>query len=427
MGPQSGRERNVLTTPIDAHLPLVIVLVLVCAWVVRGTGWAAAVQCAVPLLIVVMMTIPDERTRLFAYGVIVAVAFAIATAATERWRPAGWIGGACPERSGRVPPPNVILAIVGIVLLRWIPIRDVHVVKELIVLGGSLVLLFAIRRQRDPSAPLRAGAAEPAGGPLRLRSGHAPALLAVLAVAVVTPISPGKMAFFPLAVAVLVFVTRKVPQLAVAAVLLVCAYFARYSLATIYIAAAIAFLIPLLERVRPLTYAAAVVVFALWPWSGIIARALPLVRNYEPPGGDVRKVASALAPSESLTIAVPPHVRHAVVTMSGGQMARLRPEHVAGTIEATDTRGRMTTRVIRIGDVADFGFMRREQFFASRNPLPRFLTSEIRGYGASAWLWGGGRTAIASAGDLASLRVIAAPGLPRQAHLQIDSVEFPSR
>nr|MDP9362405.1 hypothetical protein [Acidobacteriota bacterium] len=60
-----------LTTPIDADLPLVIALVLVCAWVAHGTRWAAAVQCAVPLLIVVMMTLTDERTRLFGYGVVV--------------------------------------------------------------------------------------------------------------------------------------------------------------------------------------------------------------------------------------------------------------------------------------------------------------------------------------------------------------------
>ena len=76
-----------LTTPIDAHLPLVIALVLVCAWVARGTRWTAAVQCAVPLLIVAMMTLTDERTRLLAYGVIVAVAYGIAAVATERRRP----------------------------------------------------------------------------------------------------------------------------------------------------------------------------------------------------------------------------------------------------------------------------------------------------------------------------------------------------
>jgi hypothetical protein len=235
------------------------------------------------------------------------------------------------------------------------------------------------------------------------------------------------MALFPFAVAILAFVTRKLPQLSVAAVLLVCAYFARYSLATIYIAAAIVFLVPLLDRVRPLAYAAAVVVFALWPWSGIIARALPVVRNYDPVDGATQPVVSALAASESMAIGVPPHARHVVVTASGGQMARLKSGRVVGTIEATDRRGRVTRSEIRIGDVADFGFTRPEQFLGARNPLPRFSSGDIRDYGANAWLWGSGRTALASAADIASLRVIAAPNLPQNAHLQIDAVEFPAR
>jgi hypothetical protein len=390
------------TTPIDAHLPLVIALVLACAWAARGTGWSSAIQCAVPLLLTAMMTIADVRTRLMAYGIIVTATFAVAVFATaretERWHPAGWPGGAS--------PPTVVLATVGVVLLRWIPLRDVHVLKELIVLSGSIGLLFAIRRR---------GADE------------APALLAVLLLAAVTPISPGKMVLLPLTVALLVFVTRRVPQVAIGAAFLIFAFFARYSLATIYVAVAIVFFVPLLNRVKPLTYATAIAIFALWPWSGIIARALPVVRNYEPSAGDVRRIVWALAPSEVRTIDVPPHVRHAVVTASGGQMARLRRGRVVGTIEATDTRGRTVTRPITIGDIADFGFTRREQFFASRNPLPRFSPGEIRGYGANAWVWGGGRTAIASPADIASLRVTAAPNLPHDAHLQIDSVEFPQR
>lgn len=398
-----------LTTPIDAHLPLVIACVLACAWAARGTGWSAAVQCAIPLLIVAMMTIPHERTRLLAYGVIVAATFAMAAAAWERGRPA------------RISPREVVLATAGIVLLRWIPLRDVHVVKELIVIGGSIALLFAMPRHDFSVSAVAAAGGTPAlpGAPARL--------LAVLVVAAVTPMPPGKMALLPLTVAALVFVTRRVPQVAVAAVLLVAACFARYSLATVYVAAAIVFLVPLLDRLRPLTYAAAMVVFALWPWSGIIARALPIVRNYEEPAGDVRRVAIALAPAEALPIAVPAHVRHVVVTTSGAQMARFKPGRIIGTIEATDVRGRTTTRQITIGDTADFGFTRREQFFASRNPLPRFSPGEIRDYGANAWLWGAGRTAVACPADIASLRVVAAPNLPPQSHLQIDSVEFPAR
>lgn len=392
------------TTPIDAHLPLVIALVLACAWAARGTGWSSAIQCAVPLLIAAMMSIADERTRLLAYGVIVAAAFAMAAIAWERGRPA------------RISPQEVVLTIAGIVLLRWIPLRDVHVVKELIVIAGSIALLYAMR---TPAASVKRGVGVTAGG--------TPALPGVLFLAAVTPIPPGKMALLPLTVALLVFITPRVPQVAIGAAFLIAAFFARYSLATIYIAVAIVFLMPLLDRVKPLTYAAAIAIFALWPWSGIIARALPIVRNFEPPAGNVRAVGSALAPSEAITIDVPPYVRHAVVTASGGQMARLKPGRVVGTIEARDGRGHTATRPITIGDVADFGFARREQFFASRNPLPRFAPGEIRDYGANAWVWGSGRTAIASPADIASLRVIAAPNLPHDAHLQIDSVEFPAR
>jgi hypothetical protein len=409
----------VLTT-IDAHLPLVIALVLVCAWLARGTRWSVVEQCAVPLLVVAMMTLTDERTRLFAYGVIVAAAFGVATIATaietERWRLSGWPGG--------VSPQGVTLTVIGIVILRWIPLRDVHVLKELIVLAGSITLLFAIPQRRD--------AAGPAGETPALLSPalRASALVAVLAVAVVTPLSPGKMAFFPFAVALLVLAVRTLGNratYAIAAALLAAAFFARYSLATIYIAAAIVFLVPLLDRVRPLTYAAALVIFALWPWSGIIARALPVVRNYQPSCANRQAVVSALAPSEALPIGVPPHVRSIIVTASGGQMSRFKPGRAVGTIEATDARGHVTTRPIRIGDIADFGFTRREQFFGSRNSLPRFSPGEIRGYGASAWVWGSGRTALTCGADIASLRVIAAPELPRQTHLQIDAVDFPMR
>jgi len=497
MDPQSGRERGVLTTPIDACLPLLIALLVVCAWLSRGTRWSAAVACAVPLLIAVMMTIPHERTRRVAYGVVVATEIGVTAAALERGRPAG------------APPPMMVLAVVGIILVRWIPFRDVHVIKELIVMAGSIALLFSVilsdqrrvpkmaddsagadarrrvaqysprlgrgtrddqqfrgreggrynqhsdvvaaasaaaksndhlvpRAEREAEllrAPSRTNVGDVEvpqfpGNRQRARSGERPpfmaALLAVLFLAAVTPIPPGKMALLPLVVAALVFVTRRIPSLAIAAVFFICAYFARYSLATIYLAVGIVFLVPLLDRIRPLAYGAALVVFALWPWSGIIARALPVVSHFQEPG-QTQPIAWALVASQSLPIGVPPHVRHAVITASGGQMARFRTGHVLGTIEATDSRGRVTRRAIAIGDVADFGFTRREQFFASRNPMPRSSPGEIRDYGAKAWLWGAGRIGIASAEDMTQLRVIAASDLPPQAHLQIDSVEFPPR
>jgi hypothetical protein len=300
----------------------------------------------------------------------------------------------------------------------------------LAVLAGSIALLYAMPRRRDAAGP----------------AGETPAfLIAVLAVAIATPAHAGLMTLLPFAVALLVFGVRavatsfegegaqrsprvgNVAMMIVAALFLTNACFARYSLATVYVAVAIVFLVPLLERLRPVTYAAAVAVFALWPWSGIVARSLPLIRNYDPAIGEIQSAARALAAGESLQIAVPPHIREAVVTTVGGHIERLRAGRLIGTVEATDQRGRITTRPIRIGDTADFGFMRREYFFASRNSLPRSSPGEIRGYGASAWLFGAGRTAIACDSGIASLRVVAAPDLHSDSRLQVESVEFPTR
>jgi len=221
--------------------------------------------------------------------------------------------------------------------------------------------------------------------------------------------------------------SRYIANIAVGAALLLCACFARYSLATVYIASAIVFLVPLIDRVRPLSYAAAIAIFALWPWSGIIARALPIARNYAPPVGEVQAVSRTLAAGEALPIAVPLHARDVIVTTYGGYLERLRSGHVIGAIEATDRRGHVTVRPIRIGGSADFGFMRREQFFASRNPLPRFSPGEIRDYGANAWVWGAGRTTVSCASGIVSLRVVAAADLHAQSRLVVGSVEYPRR
>ncbi|MEA2163876.1 MAG: hypothetical protein QOK37_2003 [Thermoanaerobaculia bacterium] len=414
-----------LTTPIDTHLPLVAALVLVCAWAARKTPWAAVILCALPLLVAAMMTLTEERTRLLAYGVIVAAAYgtaAMATTALERPRPAGWPGG--------VSPPEIALTVAGIILFRWIPLGDVRILRELAVLAGSVALLYAMPRRRD--------AAGPAGG--------TPAfLIGVLIVAVATPAHAGMMTLLPFAVALLMFGVRalatsfegtlearssRVRDAAMVlggALFLVCACFARYSLATVYVAVALAFFVPLLDRMRFVSYAAALAIFALWPWSGIVARSLPLVRNYQPAVGETLPAARALAAGESLTIGVPPHVRAAVVTTVGGHIERFRSGRLIGTIEAIDPHGRITRQPIRIGDTADFGFMRREQFFASRNAFPRFSPGEIRGYGASAWLFAAGRTTIVCGPDIALLRVIAAPDLHSDSLLQVESVEFPPR
>ena len=111
----------------------------------------------------------------------------------------------------------------------------------------------------------------------------------------------------------------------------------------------------------------------------------------------------------------------------GANFSALKEGNRVGTIEARDVRGRAIVRSLAIGDVVDWGSLRREEAFPSRNPLPRDPLWEIHGYGATAWLGGISRTTIALPDDLASLRITAAPSLPAGARLQIDSVEMLGR
>ena len=106
------------------------------------------------------------------------------------------------------------------------------------------------------------------------------------------------------------------------------------------------------------------------------------------------------------------------VTASAASAAGLPNGRVIGTVN---------DRAIRIGDVADFGFTRRQHFFAARNPLPQVTRADIRGYGATAWLHGAGAIGVASGLPMTALRFHAADDLPAEVRLQIESVELPAR
>jgi len=369
-------------TPIDRVLPLVgVLVVLACSGLgTQDSGLSTSAQLAIPLLAIAAIAIPDERTRLAAYGLIVAVAFAAALVAAPRTLAA-----------------QCVIAIAAIVILRWLPTPELW--REVIVLAGAFVLLAAIREQ----SPL--------------------ATIAVVAVALVTPSHPGKALMFPFVVAAVVLVVRTLPAAAaVAVVFFAAAFFARASVASLWFVAAFAVAVPLFRRVRVdfVFYAIALVLFAMWPWSGLVARTLPRLLAAEHPH-DARMIGRALRPGSYLELGLGAR-RGIVLMMSGANVARLRAGKHVADIEVLDSRGRTSTRAVRIGDVADFGFPRRDQFFAARNPLPRVPVADIRGYGAAAFLYGAGRIRID--GDVAAIRITAAPELPRDATIEVESVEL---
>ena len=311
------------TTPIDRALPFVVLVLAVCLFTTKGTEGTKAFVPFVPSVVILLPPIffTDEHTRLLAYGVIAAIAFALAE-------------------------NNVIVVICGVALLRWIPISEVIIWRELVLLGGVLLVFFVSRS----------------------------AVLA-MAVALFTPIFPGRALLFPFLVSIiLAFLPKiRIPQFVAAALMI------------------------------------------MWPWSGIVARAFPAFLRAEAQPPDSRPVWIALAPGESVSIDAPPGRHRAEITASGANAAQLRKGTLMGVVDG---------KQIRIGDIADFGFTRREHFFTSRNPLPRRPINDIHGYGQSAWLHTAGWLVLGSVDEIRSVRFNAARDLALGARLQIEAVDF---
>jgi hypothetical protein len=380
-------------TPVDRALPWIAVIVAIIA----ASAGERNVFCAVPLLVAAEVTIPNEHLRLLTFGAIVAAAFVAAAARAI----------------------NLPLVAAGVLLLRWIPLQEISLWRELVILGGVLALFVA------------------------MRSRSAVALTIALAVALVTPAVPARMTVFPWIVAALALV----PNPLLVGILIVCGAFARYSNAPLWFLAAAAMLVPYAARSRVAlpVIVVGIVILMLFPWSGIAARAFPLPISLmalaavlavalfgetaslvagaagaamllfvplAPAAQSAKPIGIALAANQSYTIALPPETKSATVALSGANVSSLR----AGTLV-----GRVNDREVRIGDIADFGFMRREHFHASRNNLPRRPVWDFRDYGQFAWLYGAGRITIDH--PPSALRVTAAPTLPPAARLEIESIE----
>ncbi len=172
----------------------------------------------------------------------------------------------------------------------------------------------------------------------------------------------------------------------------------------------------LLRRIRAEWVAgpALAIMMVFFAWSGAFARALPLLLRGVPAYVVRVPVATSVGPGDSLTIEVPPDAT--AVILSGANVPRLRRGALLGYVDQ---------RAVRIGDVADWGVLRRDQFYASRNPLPNNAAGLLRGYGQTAWIDGAGRVPIRR--GTRSIRVVGAPTLAFEARLQIDGFELEGR
>jgi hypothetical protein len=389
-------------TPIDRALPLVAIAMTLLAW----SAESSAVQLSVPLLIVTGIGVPDERLRLLLYGAIAAAAFAgtYVSARVDQFRAAAAI------------------VIAAFALLRWIPLTGIVYWREAITLAGALLVLRVTRS--IPAAVLTAAA---------------------------TPLFPMKALAFPFLLAALAALLPQRFRLFAAIAFAALVPFARYSFAPLLIAAALAMLCGVSEAPARIIALLLIVLFA---WSGAAVHAMPpiflaivigiaLIGRLSPivaaVGGlalifclpvttrfDKMPVDTALAPSQSLLYDVAPS-RRIVVTASGANVLSMR-DGALGTIEVLDgKRNVIASRAIAIGDVADWGFMRREHLFTSRNRLPRDPSWRLIGYGAESWFTGAGRITVDAPQHIEAVRITASPSLPRASSLQIESIELPQR
>ena len=318
-------------TPIDTALPLIAVIITIVAAISTP-----AIQLAVPLLIGGEILVADERLRLLWFGLVIGVVFAAALLRADGFLRA------------------VILTISAIVLLRWIPMSNVVIWREVLLMAIALLIVAALQPSRL-SVPV------------------------AVTVALFTSMFPLRTIWFPIVVLILIVSAE--------------AYRLRG------------------EGVASLAMAVMMLFFA---WSGVLARAPVLAVRGFPSNAPRSPLRMALAPGQSISLEVPEDARSLII--SGANIARLPVGTAAGEIDGVP---------IRIGDVADWGFLRRDHNYGSRNSVPAHPAGELREYGQAAWIDGAARFPIAH--GVKSVRVTAHARLPSNARLQLDAWELEKR
>lgn len=159
----------------------------------------------------------------------------------------------------------------------------------------------------------------------------------------------------------------------------------------------------------PLLFVA--IVLTLFAYSGIVART-PRWFRYGKPAMDRDRVHvyRAMKPGESEAFEVPADARYLILSLSNGTK-----------LKAHTVIGRVDDRELHAGDLADWGFARREEWWLSTNRLPRHSAGLVRAYGYDAWVDGAVRFAIPP--NARTVRVTVDRALPSNTLLQVEAFE----
>jgi hypothetical protein len=284
---------------------------------------------------------------------------------------------------------------------------------RLLALGVVVAGVFGTAQMEWPS-PLRRGEKVP-------KADEGPLLLATAAILLLRwiPFSDVHLGreLFLLAVAALIVLILDRTPFAVAIAVIVVLITPAIPLRTLLLPVAVLlvailaklFGMPKVRLAWPSTIVLAFVML-FFAWSGVVARAFPYF--LKPARAEVPRhtIAYALPAAETRLLAVPDGATSLIV--SGANVAHMTRGTLLGTIDA---------RPIRIGDAADWGYLRRDHFYGTRNPLPADPAGKLRGYGYAAWVDGAGRVPLTPRARV--IRVTADAALPAGASLQVEGFE----
>ena len=170
---------------------------------------------------------------------------------------------------------------------------------------------------------------------------------------------------------------------------------------------AIAALVRIQLTYVPLLFIA--IVLTIFAYSGILART-PRWFRYGKPAIDRVNLYRAMKPGETETFEVPADARFLILSLSNG--AKLKPHTAIGHLE---------DRELHAGDLADWGFARRGEWWSSTNHLPRHSAGLVRAYGYDAWVDGAVRFAVPP--NARVVHVSVDRRLPANTLLQVEAFE----
>jgi hypothetical protein len=175
------------------------------------------------------------------------------------------------------------------------------------------------------------------------------------------------------------------------------------------VAAIVAICAPLVPKLVTLPAFVTAVMLIFFAWSGVAARGITYFFRATP-AQRLAPLNFALRPGESVDVEVPGDAKSIAISAANG--FRLSRYTVAGTLNG---------HPLTMRDLADWGYMRRPQWWRSRNRLPRVPAGIIRGYGYDAWVDGAGRIALPP--HATRIRIAADPHLPAAVRLQVEAFE----